>query len=345
MTTHSHSGLYFLLAILFGVAVLTFFIFQPFLYALILAIVFATVFKPVHIKAFALTKGQGSLAALLSTFFVLVVVILPITLLGTQIFQESSQLYTTLATGDGITTLSQSVNQTLNHLTQFSPVPIPVFLEIDQYLTQGLNVLLKHLGPLFASFAKILLSIFVFLVALYYLFKDGHKLKAAVVAISPLQDMYDETIFNKLTIAINSVVKGSLGVALVQGVVSAVGLSIFGVPNPVLWGSAAAVAALVPSVGTSLVLIPAILFLYVSGAVVSALGLLAWGMLAVGLVDNVLGPKLVERGVQLHPFLILLSILGGISFFGPIGFLLGPIVLSLLSALLGIYAVIGKKID
>ena len=131
--------------------------------------------------------------------------------------------------------------------------------------------------------------------------------------------------------------------ALIQGILTAVGFALFGVPNPTLWGSVAAIAALVPSVGTALVLFPAILFLYWSGAALSALGLLLWGATAVGLIDNFLGPKLAGRGMRLHPFLILLSILGGIALFGPIGFLLGPLVLSMLFVLLEIYSVINKE--
>ena len=188
-----------------------------------------------------------------------------------------------------------------------------------------------------------MVGIFIFLIAIYYLFKDGHKLKTAIIILSPLQDIHDETIFDKLALAINSVIRGNLAVALVQGVLTAIGFALFGVPNATLWGSIAAIAALIPGIGTALVLLPAILYLYLSGETLSAVGLLFWGMTAVGLVDNFLGPKLASRGMRLHQFLILLSILGGISFFGPLGFLLGPLILSLLFALLEIYFAVSKE--
>ena len=157
-----------------------------------------------------------------------------------------------------------------------------------------------------------------------------------------MRDIHDETIFNKLALAINSVVRGNLAVAIIQGILTAVGFTIFGVPNAVLWGSVAAITALIPGIGTALVIFPAIIFLFISGEALSAFGLLLWGVMAVGLIDNFLGPKLASRGMRLHPFLILLSIFGGIGFFGPIGFLLGPIILSLLFALLEIYSLISK---
>lgn len=339
---HPKPGLYFLLVVLSGVFILTFFIFKPFLFALILAIIFATTFAPVHQKAVALTKKEGALAALLATLAVFIVVIIPIGFLSIHIFQESTQLYPTLVENGGASELSRVINNGIERLSQFSPSPITLSIDINQYLSQGVSWLLQHLIPLFASAAKVVVGIFIFLIALYYFFKDGRRLKRSVVALSPLEDSYDEKIFAKLEVAITSVVRGNLSVAFIQGILTAIGFAIFGVPNPALWGSVTAIAALVPSVGTSLILAPAILFLYFSGDASSAAGLLVWGIVAVGLVDNFLGPYFVERGVRTHPLLILLSILGGISFFGPIGFLLGPLVISFLFVLLEVYGSLNK---
>ncbi len=334
--------LHFLLILLIGASVLAFFIFKPFLFVLILALIFATVFWPLHEKALGITRERSALAALLSTLCVLIIVIVPLAILSVQIFRESTQLYAYLVSNGGVTDLSRNVNTAIQDIITVSGAPVTFSVDADQYVTQGLRWLLQHLGTLFASLAKVMLSVFIFLIALYYLFKDGRKLKKAVIAVSPLQDAYDETIFNKISMAINSVVRGSLAVALVQGVLTAVGFALFGVPNPTLWGSTAAIAALIPGVGTALVLLPAILYLLFAGETVLAAGLLLWGVTAVGLVDNFLGPMLAGRGMRVHPFLILLSILGGLIFFGPLGFLLGPLLLSLLFVLLEVYAAISK---
>ncbi len=329
---HQKSELYFLLIFLAGIFVLTFFIFKPFLYALISAIVFATVFDPIHKGTLTITREKKGLAALIATISVLITIIVPLAFLGMQILQEATGLYSFL-----------TQNGSATDLKKFLPAPIEFSLDVNQYLKQGLSWLLQHLGPLFANVAKAMVGVFIFLVALYYLFKDGHKLKAAVIALSPLQDIHNKTIFNKLALTINSVIKGNLAVAFIQGILTAVGFALFGVPNAALWGSVAAIAALIPGIGTALVLLPAILYLYFSGETLFAVGLFIWGMTAVGLVDNFLGPKLIGQGTRLHPFLILLSILGGIGFFGPLGFLLGPLVLSLLFALLEIYFAISKE--
>jgi len=341
--TYQKLELYFLFVLIALVGVLVFFIFKPFLYALALAVIFATVFDPVHKRIINIIPERRGLSAVLTTAFVLVVTVIPVALLSTQIFKEATGLYSSVVYNGGPTVVSREVEETLRtsgiyFLTEKQ-------IDISQYLKQGLSWLIQNLGIVFSNIAKIMVGIFVLLVALYYLFKDGDRLKKSIFALSPLHDIHDKAIFNKLENAINGVVRGSLFVGLIQGVLTAIGFTIFGVPNGVLWGSVAAIAALIPGVGTSLVFIPAIGYLLFVGETASSIGLLAWGVLAVGLVDNVLGPKLVGRGVHLHPFLILLSILGGVSFFGPLGFLFGPLVFSLLFAFLEVYSIIRVERD
>ena len=332
-----------MLVLLVGIFLLAFFVFQPFLYSLILAVVFATVFKPLHKKILAFTNYRSGFAALLSAVCVLVITVTPLAFLGTQIFQEATQLYVSFAKNGATTDFSYAIHNALASLEKVVPLPITLSDNFNEYAERGLNWLLQHLDSVFSNIAKVFAGIFVFLIALYYVFKDGEKLKNALTALSPLQDTHDKTIFNKLEEAVNSVVKGNLTIALIQGAATSIGFFLFGIPSATLWGAVAAIAALVPGIGTTIVLAPAILYLFISGKTFFGIGLLLWGIIAVGLVDNLLGPKLVERGTRLHSFLVLLSILGGISFWGPLGFLLGPLTLSLLFALLEIYFTIQKE--
>jgi predicted PurR-regulated permease PerM len=132
-------------------------------------------------------------------------------------------------------------------------------------------------------------------------------------------------------------------IALTQGFVSGIGFAIFGVPSATLWGSMAAVGSLVPGVGTAIVIAPMVMYLLVTGSTVAAIGLAIWGIIAVGMVDNFLGPILVGRGVRIHALFILFAVIGGVQYFGPLGFILGPLVLSLLYALLDIHRVMESE--
>ncbi|MFH1255148.1 MAG: AI-2E family transporter [bacterium] len=337
---------YFLLFLIFGTLILSFYVLRPFVSVFILAVVFTVIFQPLYRKMLKYFFNHESLAALVTAVIVVAIILTPLTFLGIKIFQESRQLYVSLIEGGGKDNFINVFSGLLENFRNYLHLPQTFSINIGQYMKEGLSWILQNLGALFSDFAGILASCFIFLISFYYLLKDGHKLKRIVINYSPLADADDQMILGKLELAIGSVVKGYFTIAFIQGFLTFAGFTIFGVPNAALWGAVASIASLIPSVGTSLIFIPAIILMFVQGNIFSAVGLLLWGMLAVGMVDNFLGPKLIGRGMKLHPLLILFSVFGGLIFFGPIGFILGPIILSLLFALLHIYFYIvngGKK--
>ena len=136
---------------------------------------------------------------------------------------------------------------------------------------------------------------------------------------------------------VTCVIQGSVLVAVLQGVLAGVGFAVFRVPGAVLWGMVTVLAAFVPWVGTALTLVPAILFLLLADRGAAALGLTLWGVVVVGLTDNLLHPEFIGARAKVNPLLVLISVLGGLQAFGITGFLVGPIILSLFLALLEIY--------
>lgn len=335
---------YFFLVILIGIATLTFFIFYPYLTSLLLALVFSVMFRPLHrgvSRIFSRGKQSSSLSTFITLMIVAVLVIIPLIFLGKQIYVESESLYFSL-TDEG---QRSAIVNNLNTVSQFISAKFgnlfPAYnfdsLNITVYIQNFLEWSFANLDTIFSSVTKLGFEIFIMLFALFYLLRDGMKFKLALIELSPLVDKYDEKIIAKLKQAIRSVVAGSLVVSVIQGILTGIGFYIFGVPNPALWGSFAVVTALIPGFGTSLVLIPGIIYLFVTAPHLHAIGLLIWGIVAVSFIDNYLGPMLVNRGVQIHPFVILLSVMGGLVFFGPIGFIAGPLVVALLAALLEIY--------
>jgi predicted PurR-regulated permease PerM len=338
----------FLLILLAGALILAYLIFSPFLAPLALAAVFAVVLQPLYKTILRKFGNRESLAAITAVFIAIVCILVPLIAIGTQILGEAGQLYNSLAESSGQNSIASMI-QEFGHKFEIAYPSSETFFnnlsaDVDVYAKRGLEWILAHLGSALSSVSALILDLFIFFVALYYLLRDGRKLKKELVSLSPLEDADDEMVFGNLESAVNSVVKGSLTIALIQGVLTAIGFTIFGVPSGVLWGTVAAIAALIPAVGTSLVIIPAIAYLFLSGNVPQAVGLLIWGSLAVGLIDNLLGPKLMGNGMRLHPLLVLLSVLGGIAFFGAIGIFLGPLTLSLLFAFIKIYSYLAKPV-
>ncbi|MDP2741806.1 MAG: AI-2E family transporter [bacterium] len=327
---------YFLLFCLVAALLVIFLIIRPFLNPLILGAIFAFLFQPLYKKILRLLWKQRSVAAFITMIIAIILVILPIMLLGVQIFKELNQLYQTVVNDDKDIFLTM-IENSINQARVFLLVPDNFQIDFSQYLQQGIDTLIRNIGSIFSSFAGILLDFFVFLVAFYFLLKDGHKLKNYIINLSPLDDSDDEIIASRFKLAISSVVKGNLVIGIIQGALTGIGFTLFGVPNAVLWGSVAAIAAVLPGIGTTLVLTPAIIFLFITGNIFGSAGLLIWGITAVGLIDNFLGPILVGNGMQMHPLLVFIAIIGGIAFFGPLGFLLGPLAMSPCLAIIEIY--------
>lgn len=341
------AGRYFLLVLLAGALVLTFYIFKPFLTPLLLAAVFAVVLQPVYQRVLRLMPRYPSLASLATVFVAIVCTLVPLSFIGTQIGREAAGLYVSIARGEAQAlafSAAERIESTAARYVPGAEGAAERFLsDASGYAQAALRWMLEHLGGAFSGVAAFFLSFFIFFAALYYLLRDGALLKKRIVELSPLADTYDEIVFGRLEKAVNSVVRGNLSIALIQGTLTAIGFALFGVPNAILLGSITAVAALIPGVGTGLVFAPVIVFMFAAGNTFAAVGLLLWGVAAVGLVDNVLGPQFIGSGTRLHPLLVLLSVLGGIILFGATGFLVGPLALALLFALLSIYMDIARR--
>lgn len=348
MNKTQHYFFFGLLLLAIGLSVA---IFLPYLSALIIALVFSVIFRPIHSliqRIIAPKNERSSLAALVSVVFILVAILTPLGFLIMRISTEAQDVYFYLTNEENQSRLVTSANDMILTVSYkvlgYYPNISEDSLNVAKYAQNLLSWSFTNIDSIVSNTAKFLFNIFIILFALYYMLRDGGSLKRNIIGLSPLLDIYDEEIFDKLETAIFSVVRGSLGVSIVQGGMTALGFWIFGVPNPILWGGIASIASLIPGIGTALVLIPAVVYLYTTGMPVNSIGLLIWSVLAVGLVDNFLGPLLIQKGVNIHEFLILLSVIGGLSMFGAIGFVLGPIILSFLFALLEIYKTHAKEI-
>lgn len=310
-------------------------LFSPFVTAVALAAIIVTLCYPLYERVRKITPWRNSsLAALFTTILVILIVIVPVFILGSFVFREAVSIYT-LFSADTQFSLAQSLSDIEAYIQTF----VPAFtIDVAGFIRQIANFIASHITDIFTATASTVFMFFIALIASFYLFRDGKVFTQYLVKISPLKDKEDTAILNRLVRSIRSVALGTVLIALIQGVLSAIGLAIFGFDHAVLWGAVAAFGALVPGVGTTVVFIPAIIYLIVQGSYLYAVGLAIWAALAVGLIDNLLGPYLMSRGGTLHPFLILLAVLGGIAFFGPIGFIIGPVIVSLFKVLLEIYS-------
>ncbi len=337
----NHVEIYFFLGLLTVFALLSFFVFLPFLTTLILAATVAVITHPYYERILKRCGGRKSLASFLTIIVLVVLILIPITLIATTVFTEASGAYSHLSTSGNSTSiainnLQQGLDQKLSRIS-------PGFtINISDYISRGSVWVLANVGLFFSSTLAIGFKLFLGIFALFYFLKDGKLLIESIHHFSPLPREHNNVLFDKLWIAIRSIIGGSLIVGLIQGVVAGVGYWVFGVPNPALWGTITGLASLVPGLGTSLISIPAVIFLFSTGSTAQAVGLLIWWIFGVSLIDNFLVPRILGRGLNIHPLIILFAIIGGLAFFGPVGFLLGPLTIAFLYALVDLYNLVIK---
>ena len=322
---------YFFFGLLLATLIFTFFVFRPFWITIILGVCFSIVLYPIY-DWFTQRKLPSWFSSLLTMLLFVIILCGPLLGIGVLVLNQSQDVYRTVVEDGGVRPFMDSVGNTVNKF-----LPPGVNFDINEKASSFVSYLSNNIAKIFSATVSAFFSFILMLLIMFYFLKDGARWRRAVVVLSPLADKDDEKIIRRLSLAVNGVIKGSLFIALIQGLMMGIGLWIFGIPNPALWGVVAAVCAMIPSIGTALVSVPAIIYLFNSGDTVSAIGLLAWATIAVGLIDNFLSPYIVGSKINIPPLLILFSVLGGIAFLGPVGILIGPLSVSLLYTLISIY--------
>ena len=323
---------YFFFGLLLATLVFAFFIFRPFWIVLVLGGSFSIVLYPVY--NWLNTKRLPSwLSALLTLLFFIIVLCIPLLSIGSIVFDQSQSLYHSVITnGNNATPFINSLGSKINHA-----LPNGIHINVNEIVSSFVSFLTANIANIFTATIAVLFSFILLLLTIFYFLKDGNKWKETIIKLSPLSGTADQKILHRLSQTINGVIKGYLLIAFIQGTLMGVGLYIFHVPNPAIWAVIAGIASIVPPLGTAIVSVPAVIFLFAMGHTGSSIGLLIWAILIVGSGDNVLNPYIVGHKIDVPPFLILFSVLGGISVLGPVGILIGPLTVSLLYTLVEIY--------
>lgn len=322
--------------------------FQPFAGPLVCAIAVAVVFYPMHSQiALRIPKKRAWLAALLSDFIVFLFFVVPTVLLVWSIVSELDNMMPTIHDWfNRIVTWIRS-NPT-QHSSWLSHLPSAVTRQLDLRSAEvqdriagmgnrSLQIAAGLAGALAGHTFSALFDTVIFLFVLYFLFLDGPSLFRRLTGLMPLENRNKERISEKVHMTVLGVVRGTFLTALVQGASATIGFLIARVPAALVLGFLTALATFIPSIGTTLVWVPVSLFYLVTGSAGKAIFIAVWGILVVGLVDNLLRPYIVGNKAEM-PFLwLFFALLGGIEVFGLLGVILGPLIFGMIAVFLEIY--------
>lgn len=317
---------------------------QPYAISLVTAAIMAVVLAPLD-KHLRVHVKHPRVSALILMAFVFFLLVGPIATVGVLIVQQALEvLGSTVANPSWVANFRLEDMASFQSLPQFAQeyilsVDVPgVIRNIAQWAS-------TNVGNLFTSGASIVMNLFIFFVALFYFLVDREKISKEMLVLSPMRDTVDHEIAERMVQTVRGVIFGSLIIAILQGFLAGVGLTVFGVPGALLWAAMVVIAAQIPMLGTAIVMLPTVAYLFLVGESGPAIGLLIWSVIAVGMVDNVLKPYVVGNKTRMHGLLILVSMLGGLQTFGPVGFIVGPTILAAFLVVIELYkaGILDKK--
>ncbi len=320
--------------LVFLLLVLSFFIIEDLLLALVLGMILAYIFHPIYTKLLPSLKNKTFVAIILC-LLVFLIFIVPGVFLVKALVEESFILYALtkqkLATGF----FQNCTNAFCEALRDFSRDP-GVNFQIQEIFKTATNVVISRGSNILVSIPRVLLNLFIVFASMFYFLKDGEQFERRLSEFLSMKERKYTFIIGRLKEIVHGVVYGYLLIALLQGILGALGFFVFGISSPLFWGGVTAFFALIPAIGTGIIWVPASLFLFLDGIfqnsdamIIKGIGLFLYGLLIVGSIDNILKPKLIGERAKVHPLVIILGTLGGLVVLGPLGVIIGPLVLSL----------------
>ena len=306
----------------------------PFIPALTWAVALAVVAHPLH-AWIASRIDHRTLAAALSVAVVTAMVMLPFAFVAQQLAQETSAVFDRLK-ADGGASAWQAMKANAGVLG-------PIFDWFDrQWSVRGQvesvsEAALAGVKAVWSASVGVVVGGLVTLFFLFYFFRDRQRLIGSVRTILPLSAEESQGVLQRIDDTIHAMIFGSLGVALIQGALGGLMFWLLGLPSPLVWAAVMSVCAILPVMGAALVWVPAAIYLWVTGDSMRALAMVGWGVVVISLIDNVLYPVLVKNRLRMHTIPVFVAIVGGIALFGAAGLVLGPVVLAVTLALLGIW--------
>jgi len=329
----------FLLLLTLGISILFLAMIRGFLMAVLLAAIFSGMAHPLYTWILKRLRGRRAWASAATILILLFIIGLP--LIGFLSLVAAQALEMSQAAGPWIQRQISDrgrMDEILDRIPMLGSFPalralIPdgeVILARAAEAVSGAGAfLVNSLAGITRGTLSFVLHLFVMLYAMFFFLMDGRLLLTRILYYVPLTSEDEERLVARFVSVARATLKGCFLIGVVQGLLAGIGFMVAGVPGAAFWGTVMVVASMIPAVGAGLIWVPTVIYLFVVAKVLPALGLLAWCVLVVSTVDNVLRPRLVGRDTRLSDLLVLLSTLGGIALFGVPGVIVGPIVAAL----------------
>ena len=312
-------------------------IIYPFIISILTSAIISYMFYPLYLKINKKLKRKN-LSSLITTLIVVLLFILPLTAIINGLVSQSIGAYNSI---NGYLLTNQD---SLSSVKTMAEEKFGLEFDLRETFSNLTNYIRSFTATFLASLPSKIIQVFLFFFLLFYFFKEGPPLLRNIKELLPISSINRNRIIKRLDELIKAIIFGSLITAAVQGTLGGIGFFILGINSPIFWGFLMAIFALIPFVGTGIIWFPAALFLLAKGYTMESalflgkgIGLIIYGLFIVSGVDNFLKPYLIGDNSKLHPALVLIGILGGLSLMGFIGIIIGPVIIALFLSILEIY--------
>ena len=319
--------------------ILSYLVVKPFLIAIFLASLVAYIFNPLYQWLFKKTKKEN-VSAFLVCVFVLVLIIAPSAYFLKVLIQESYSIYNVSKDIIGQDFLQNCNTQLCESAKGILSNP-QISFHIEKASQDITRYIIVKGSDALVAIPTLIINLMITLFALFYFLRDGAKLVDRVGYYLCVKKKEYVKIISRLKDITYGITYGYVLVAFLQGVLGALGFLVLGIPSPFFWGIVMGFLAMVPYLGTGLVWGPAAAYLIIDGMMQDSTGLIikgiiliVYGTVIVSGMDNILRPKIIGDKAKVHPLLVLIGIFGGVYFFGPLGVIIGPMVLSLTAVII-----------
>lgn len=345
MANHANQDRKFFLLLLASVSIAFGWILLPYCEAVFWAVILGILFSPLQRRLLARFPLHRNLTALTTLVASLLLAILPVIVITSLLVQEATEFYNFIQSGQvDFSHYFRQIKAYLpdaidNHLERAGyDSPQAVRDKVAAGALEASEILASKAFSFGQGTFQFVVSFFVMQYLLFFFIRDGRDLMVVIHQAIPLGHEHKRQLFRKFTQVVRATVKGNIFIALTQGVLGGVIFAILGIPGVLLWSFVMTVLSLLPAVGAGLVWGPVAIYFMMSDQLLKSLVLTLYGVLIIGLVDNLLRPILVGKDTKMPDYVVLISTLGGLSLFGLSGFVIGPLVAALFISAWALFA-------
>jgi len=345
MEKNDYGSKFFILLLLLSL-VLLLWLFWTYISAIVLAFLLASVFSPLHNWLIRIFKDRRTPASAVMTFLIVLILLVPVGGFIGSLSNEAFDFYQRTKNAVSVQKIQESINGHSLWAEQLRKWGKMTGIEFNKETIQGASAsvgkkvglfLYSQISSVASNLIKFLIHFFLMILTIYYVFKEGGRLKDYLIALLPFPRQQLEKVVVKFQEMGRAIFVGNGLSGAIQGLMGGFGFYIFGLESPILWGTVIAFMAFLPIIGASIVFIPAAIILFLHGKTGIAIGFLVYNLVYSSVIEYIVKPRVIGKEMQMNSLLVFIGIIGGIKLFGILGIIYGPLIITIFITMAEIY--------